>query len=149
MPGEDKGGDPLQALGGTSLRVYLYLLTRRGPVGVREVQRALGFRSPSTARHHLERLVSLGLASRDDRGYRARRPTGILSGYILVAGRLVPKMLFTTGLLIGATIAYPLLPDPDPRAVALLAAATATSLWHTMALYRGISRLLGREEQRE
>jgi len=62
--------DAITAIGGTSLRVYMYLLARGGEVGVRELQRALGFKSPSTAKHHLDRLVELGLAEKGFEGYR-------------------------------------------------------------------------------
>jgi hypothetical protein len=34
--------------------------------GIREAQRALGFKSPSLAQYHLEKLLSLGLATKDD-----------------------------------------------------------------------------------
>ncbi|MEB3755371.1 MAG: hypothetical protein GSR79_00700, partial [Desulfurococcales archaeon] len=56
--------DPLLATGGTSLRVYLYLLQVNRPIGIRELQRSMGFKSPTTARHHLERLVDLGLVEK-------------------------------------------------------------------------------------
>ena len=85
-------GDPVELLSGTALRVYLYML-RRGEVGVREVQRALGLRSPSTAKHHLDRLVMLGLAAKTSDGYVACRPTrGLLTLYVVASGRLIPRM---------------------------------------------------------
>lgn len=50
-------------LRGKTLRVYWYLLKHGGehPIGVREVQRSLGFSSPSVALHHLEKLRDLKL----------------------------------------------------------------------------------------
>ncbi|HLI46681.1 MAG TPA: winged helix-turn-helix domain-containing protein [Geobacterales bacterium] len=48
-------------LRGKTLQVYLYLL-RKEEVGVREVQRALGLKSPSLAEYHLKKLEEMGLA---------------------------------------------------------------------------------------
>jgi DNA-binding transcriptional ArsR family regulator len=145
----NKPSDPIEALGGTALRVYLYLLTAGRPVGVRELQRALGFKSPSTARHHLERLVSLGLAERDTRGYKAIKPQGILAEYVVVSGKMIPRSFFLTGLLLGGSLAYTLLPSSDPRALVILWASTAYSLWHSLKLHRALKTLLRRatEEQ--
>ena len=134
-------GDPLAALAGTSLRVYMLLLRSRRPLGVREVQRMLGFRSPSTARHHLERLVALGLAERVEGGYVARRPRGLLSLYVVVRGRLVPLTGAVAAFALGVAAAYTLLPGGDPVAAALLwavaSAATATAVYEAR-LVRGL-----------
>ncbi|HYR04427.1 MAG TPA: hypothetical protein VEO75_03480, partial [Nitrososphaerales archaeon] len=43
-------------LRGKTLKVYMYILKQGKPVGVREVQRELGFSSPSVAYHHIEKL---------------------------------------------------------------------------------------------
>ena len=134
--------DPLLLLGGTSLRVYLYLLQSTRPVGVREVQRALGFRSPSTARHHLERLVELGLARREGWGYRALKPGGVLGRILVVHGRILPRSLFLAAFLSTAALLYSLLPGSDPRAVVLLAIASAIAVVDSLRLYRQLSRLL-------
>jgi len=48
-------------LRGKTLQVYLYLL-KKEEVGVREVQRALKFKSASLAEYHLKKLEELGLA---------------------------------------------------------------------------------------
>ncbi len=86
--------DPIILLGGTSLKVYFYLLeaSKDGPVGVRELQRALGFRSPSSAKHHLDRLVDLGLAEKIVGGeYRALSPRGgLFSLFFAFLGRTLP-----------------------------------------------------------
>jgi|GEM_PF-1549055 transcriptional regulator, ArsR family len=46
-------------LKGKTPQVYLYMLKRNEPVGVREVQRDLDFSSPSVASYHLDKLISL------------------------------------------------------------------------------------------
>lgn len=139
MPGRGDR-DPVEALAGTGLEVYLYLLEKGGPAGVREVQRAMGFRSPSTARHHLERLVELGLARRTSEGYVALPPRGLLSNYIVVRGRLLPRALFAAGFTGASAVAYALLPGRDPVAVVLLAASALLTLWEAVELYRSAPR---------
>jgi predicted transcriptional regulator len=56
------------ALRGKAWRVYWFLLKNGGPAGVREVQRALHFSSPSIAFHHLEQLRELGLVEKQEVG---------------------------------------------------------------------------------
>ncbi len=56
------------ALRGKAWKVYWFLLKTGSPVGVREVQRALHFSSPSIAFHHLEQLRELGLVEKQDVG---------------------------------------------------------------------------------
>jgi len=67
-------------LRGRTLLVYWFLLrSPRLSVGVREVQRALGFSSPSVAAHHLEKLVSLGLVEKRVTGeYVLRREVKVV-----------------------------------------------------------------------
>lgn len=51
-----------------SLLVYFYLLRKRRSCGVREVQRALGFSSSSSAHYHLEKLLGQGILTKDAYG---------------------------------------------------------------------------------
>ena len=55
-------------LKGKTLQVYLYMVKKKEAVGVREVQRDLGFSSPSVANYHIEKLVELALVSQDEYG---------------------------------------------------------------------------------
>ena len=57
-----------EEISGSTLRVYWYLLKKRENCGVREIQRALGFSSSSSAHYHLEKLVDKGLLTRDRYG---------------------------------------------------------------------------------
>ncbi len=94
--GRKSDDDPVLKLGGTALRVYMYLLSRgKEPVGVRELQRALGFKSPSTAKHHLDRLVELGLAKRVSGGeyIAVEHKSGPFTLFIRLTGRLVPILI--------------------------------------------------------
>lgn len=49
-------------LKGKTLLVYWYLLKHgSSPLGVRHIQRELGFSSPSIASHHLEKTYRIGI----------------------------------------------------------------------------------------
>ena len=80
----------------TTLLVYFYLLRKRDSCGVREVQRALGFSSSSSAHYHLEKLVDRGVLTKDEyRNYRVTRKARFRSiGHFIVIGGLpFPKQL--------------------------------------------------------
>lgn len=123
---KDSGGDgvPVElVLGGQALRVYLELLVSKEPLGVRELQRRLGFRSPSSAKHHIDRLIRLGLVEKTlDGRYRAvESKTSILSAYTLIAGSLIPRLIPIAAGVLAGIIAYILVfyPDIDPIPLAL------------------------------
>ncbi len=65
-------------------------------MGLRDVQKLLGFSSPSTAIYHLDRLKTRGLVDKNVEGkyiaVTSSKP-GILRFYVLIGGRLVPKSL--------------------------------------------------------
>ncbi len=74
-------------LKGNTLRVYLYVLKSAGNVGVREVQRALGFSSPTLAVYHLDKLAELGLMEKRLRGV-------LLAPYWIFMIPIVTVMMF-------------------------------------------------------
>jgi hypothetical protein len=81
-------------LKGNTLRVYWGLLSSEdGVVGVREIQRDLGFSSPALAAYHLNKLVDFGLAVNDRGDYRLVREVkvGVLKQYIKLGGFLLPR----------------------------------------------------------
>jgi len=64
---------------------------------LRDVQRALGFSSPSLASYHLGKLVAAGYASQDEHGrYVAIQDAAneILEGYTKLGGFVVPQLFF-------------------------------------------------------
>ena len=65
-PSEETNTTVLESmLKGKTLKVYWYMLQQPNrSVGVREIQRALRFSSPSVALHHLEKLEDLGLVQK-------------------------------------------------------------------------------------
>ena len=52
-------------LSGNTLKVYTYIFKVKRS-SIKDAQRTLGLNSPALAQYHLEKLVSLGLAKRDE-----------------------------------------------------------------------------------
>lgn len=78
-------------------------------VGVREVQRALGFSSPSIAVHHLEKLQDLGLVRKKGTGeymLEEEVKVGILRFFTRMGRFLVPRYLFYSVLFSTMLTAY-------------------------------------------
>lgn len=95
-------------LKGRTMSVYA-LLVSQGEMGVREVQRELGFSSPSLALHHLAKLVELDLVKKDVHGnYTVSRTVrvGSLSLFIKLGSRLLPRFLFLGTLFTAMLIVY-------------------------------------------
>lgn len=84
-------------LKGNTLRAYWALLSsEKGIMGVRELQRKLGFSSPALAAYHLRKLEELGLV-REERGdYRVLRmvKVGILEQFIKLGTFMLPRYVF-------------------------------------------------------
>jgi len=98
------------ALKGKTLLVYWYLLQQpTHTVGVREVQRALSFSSPSIAVHHLGKLQDLGLVRKKRTGeyvLEEEVKVGILRFFTHIGRFLVPRYLFYSVLFSTMLAAY-------------------------------------------
>ncbi len=97
------------ALKGKTMQVYLYLLREGKASGVREIQKALGFSSPSIAHHHLEKLISLGIVEKDsyDRYVLVRKvDVGILGSFVNIAGIALPRFGFYAAFFSVISLAY-------------------------------------------
>lgn len=84
-------------LRGTTLRVYWYLFKKGRSAGVREVQRALGMSSPSTALHHLDKLRELGLVEKDSLGQYVMMnevKVGVARFFTRLGTLVLPRYLF-------------------------------------------------------
>jgi len=83
------------ALRGKAWKVYWFLLKNGNPAGVREVQRALHFSSPSIAFHHLEQLRGLGLVEKQEVGGHytlvGEVKIGVLRHYVKLGKLLFPR----------------------------------------------------------
>lgn len=97
-------------LKGKTLLVYWYLLQEpTHMVGIREVQRALGFSSPSIAVHHLEKLQDMGLVSKKGTGeyvLEEEVKVGILRLFAHMGRFIVPRYLFYSLLFITMLATY-------------------------------------------
>ncbi len=90
-------------LKGNTQRVYWYLLSSKNNVGVRQLQRKLGFSSPALAVYHLEKLVELGLVEKVHGEYHLTKivDVGVLRQFIKLGGVIIPRhvlyaSMFTT-----------------------------------------------------
>ena len=91
----------------------MFVLRNTGPLGVRELQRALGLSSPSVAYHHLDKLVRLGLVEKDQYGEYAVVKSvnvGVLQAFTQIGRLIIPRFIFYavffTTLLLGYTIIF-------------------------------------------
>jgi len=81
-------------LKGNTLRVYWYVLNNTDKsIGVREVQRSLGFSSPTLALYHLEKLREMGLVSKESGEYRLVKEVkvDVLKVFVRVWRFFVPR----------------------------------------------------------
>jgi DNA-binding MarR family transcriptional regulator len=87
-------------LKGNTLRAYWALLNSKdGVTGVRELQRKLGFSSPTLAAYHLNKLVELDLVVKERGNYRLERKVkvGVLKQFIKLGTFLLPRyVLYAT-----------------------------------------------------
>jgi hypothetical protein len=81
-------------LKGNTLRVYVYVL-KKGKVGVREVQRSLGFSNPSLAQYHLNKLKELSLVREDGGEYEVAGEVkvDVLRDFLRFGTLLVPRFV--------------------------------------------------------
>ena len=128
-------------LRGKSLQVYVYMLKRKEPVGVREIQRDLNFSSPSVANYHIEKLIGLNLVSQDEYGryYLAQKAQiSVLESFVNVGGRTVPRMSFFAAFFTTLLLAYVLLNlhSVNVHAVGFAVAGAAAFWFETVRVWR-------------
>lgn len=95
-------------LKGKTMGVYALLLTH-GPMGVRDVQRALGLSSPSLALHHLNKLAEVELVAKDENGvYSVLKQVrvGSLTLFVKIGTRLIPRFIFLITLFSSMLVVY-------------------------------------------
>jgi hypothetical protein len=74
----------------------MYVQRKKQSCGVREIQRALGFSSSSSAHYHLEKLADKGFLNRDEYGnyqINTKTKTGIINPFIFIHGFTFPRQL--------------------------------------------------------
>ncbi|MFP3950903.1 MAG: hypothetical protein ACLFVP_01990 [Candidatus Bathyarchaeia archaeon] len=131
-------------LKGKTLRVYMYMLqSEEDGVGVREVQRALDFSSPSVSSYHLNKLRDLGLVENRYGDYYLKKEVkiGVLKQFVSLGGVMLPRYLFyavlITSMLITYIIQFPMYPSPQNIAALLMGGISSTILWlETLKIWR-------------
>jgi len=96
-------------LKGKTLLVYMYILRAdKSSVGVREVQRALNFSSPSVSAYHLNKLKDLGLVEsiRGDYSLIREVKVGVLRQFVTLGGIMLPRYLFYAVLMTTMLVTY-------------------------------------------
>jgi len=133
-----------EALRGTTLRVYWYILTVRKPVSAREVQKGLRLSSPSLALHHLEKLADLRLVQKDNMGQYSlieEVRVGLLRFFIGFGRHLIPRYslyaAYFIGLLVGYLIAFRMAFDiKDVYVLVFGISAIFTSVYELVSVWR-------------
>ena len=80
-------------LQGRTLKVYLYTVKEKKPVGPRDVMRGIGLSSPSVAYRHLQKLETMGLLIKNENGNYVEKEKTSIKGYLWVGRRLIPNPL--------------------------------------------------------
>ena len=130
---------PDDVLRGLTLKVYKFILKNDRPVGIREVQRALGLSSPTLALYHINKLEEAGLVKKELNGYVADRI--ILRNLIRFRKVLIPRNFFytvffvTSLVFLVALLRPPILTREYIFSLAVVSAAVATSVYDTIRAF--------------
>jgi len=135
-------------LKGKTLQVYWYLLkSGGGSVGVREVQRALRFSSPTLAAYHLDKLVDLGLVDKKHGEYYLAKTVkvGVLKQFMKLGTFLLPRYIlyatFFTTLLVFCVIRFDQVSFWSVLALIFGVLATVISWYETVRAWRESRKL--------
>ncbi|MGE5533663.1 MAG: hypothetical protein ACM3UL_01350 [Ignavibacteria bacterium] len=88
-------------LQGNTLRVYWAMLQdSKSSVGPRDIQRKLGFSSPNLAVYHLDKLVELGLATKNLGEYCLSDDVkvGVFKHFLKIGGYILPRQILYASL---------------------------------------------------
>ena len=86
-------GSETSGLQGVTLKVYLYVVKKKGLAGPRDVMRGVGLSSPSVAYRHLQKLENMGLLTKNELGNYVVREKVPVRGYTWVGRTLIPNPL--------------------------------------------------------
>lgn len=131
-------------LKGKTLLVYMHILKNPSEkVGVREVQRKLGFSSPSVSSYHLNKLQELGLVENIHGDYMLVRDikVGVLKQFVTFGGVMLPRYLFYAVLMTTMLVTYlvqsPLTITRDSVTTIMMGLVSNTILWYeTIKIWR-------------
>ena len=91
-------------LQGVTLKVYLYVVKKKGLAGPRDVMRGVGLSSPSVAYRHLQKLETMGLLTKNELGNYVVQEKVSVRGYMWVGRTLVPNPLIYALVFLGIFI---------------------------------------------
>ncbi len=94
---------------GRTWDVYLCILTSSGPIGVRDIWRALKLSSPSLAQYHVNKLLDLKLIETTIEGkYRTNDEEKLeaLRSFLMLRGMLIPRMVVYGALFSGILVSF-------------------------------------------
>jgi hypothetical protein len=124
-------------LKGKTLIVYMHILKNPNEsVGVREVQRELGFSSPSVSSYHLNKLQDLGLVENVYGDYHLVKDikVGVLKQFITLGGLMLPRYLFYAVLMTTMLFTYllqtPVFPSQEYITTVVMGLVPTIILWY-------------------
>ena len=131
-------------LKGKTLLVYMHILKGgQETVGVREIQRTLGFSSPSVAAYHLQKLQDLGLIANAYGDYRLIKEVkvGVLRSFVSLGGVMLPRFLFyavlVTSMLVTFLATFPFVPTREYITTLVMGLVPAAIFWYeTVKIWR-------------
>lgn len=86
-------GSETSRLEGVTLKVYLYVVKKKGLAGPRDVMRGVSLSSPSVAYRHLQKLENMGLLTKNESGNYIVTEKVPVRGYVWIGRTLVPNPL--------------------------------------------------------
>jgi hypothetical protein len=99
-------------LRGTTLRIYRFMYREGRPLGLHEIQRALGLSSASIPQYHINKLIKAGLVKEDEGGSGYYVDRLVFENMIRIRRSLIPfqtpyTIFFCTTLIILLTVLTP------------------------------------------
>jgi DNA-binding transcriptional ArsR family regulator len=97
-------GSETSGLQGVTLKVYLYVVKKKGLAGPRDVMRGVNLSSPSVAYRHLQKLENMGLLTKNELGNYVVKEKVAVRGYLWIGRYLVPNPLVYSLVFLGILI---------------------------------------------
>jgi len=110
--GSGSPGDGDDVLRGTTLRIYRFMYREGRPMGLHEIQRALGLSSASIPQYHINKLIKAGLVKEQEGGGGYFVDRLVFENMIRIRRSLIPfqttyTIFFCTTLVILLTVLRP------------------------------------------
>ncbi len=97
-------GSETSGLEGVTLKVYLYVVKKKGLAGPRDIMRNVHLSSPSVAYRHLQKLENMGLLEKNEAGNYVVKEKVAVRGYVWIGRNLVPNPLIYSLVFLGILI---------------------------------------------